>query len=91
MVCSDLPALREIAGGLAILVPPGDPTALALTLVSVNGAASGRRGRPTRARVPVQLASLCAGDRPGVPESPRLTRGTGKISQDSSDGHCDHP
>lgn len=48
MVCSDLPALREIAGGLAILVPPGDPTALALTLVSVNGAAGDPAGAAAR-------------------------------------------
>ena len=38
VVCSDLPALREVAGGLAILVPPGDPAALATALASVDGA-----------------------------------------------------
>ena len=37
VVCSDLPALREVAGGLATLVPPGDPTALATALSSVDG------------------------------------------------------
>jgi glycosyltransferase involved in cell wall biosynthesis len=38
VVCSDLPALREVAGGLATLVPPGDPAALATALASVEGA-----------------------------------------------------
>jgi glycosyltransferase involved in cell wall biosynthesis len=38
VVCSDLPALREVAGGLATLVPPGDPAALATALASVDGA-----------------------------------------------------
>ncbi|MBV9140247.1 MAG: glycosyltransferase family 4 protein [Pseudonocardiales bacterium] len=38
VVCSDLPALREVAGGLATLVPPGDPAALAAALASVDGA-----------------------------------------------------
>ncbi|MDQ3762087.1 MAG: glycosyltransferase family 4 protein [Actinomycetota bacterium] len=37
VVCSDLPALREIAGGLATLVPPGDPAALATALATVDG------------------------------------------------------
>ena len=32
VVCSDLPALREVTGGLATLVPPGDPAALATAL-----------------------------------------------------------
>lgn len=39
VVCSDLPALREIAGGLATLVPPGDPAALATALATVAEAA----------------------------------------------------
>ncbi len=38
VVCSDLPALREVAGGLATLVPPGDPAALATALASVEDA-----------------------------------------------------
>ncbi|HEU0087338.1 MAG TPA: glycosyltransferase family 1 protein [Pseudonocardiaceae bacterium] len=38
VVCSDLPALREIASGLATLVPPGDPTPLAAALGTVAGA-----------------------------------------------------
>ncbi len=38
VVCSDLPALREIAGGLATLVPPEDPAALAAALAAVTGA-----------------------------------------------------
>lgn len=37
VVCSDLPALREVSGGLATLVPPGDPSALARALASVDG------------------------------------------------------
>jgi glycosyltransferase involved in cell wall biosynthesis len=40
VVCSNLPALREVAGGHATLVPPGDVTALATALVTVSG--SGR-------------------------------------------------
>ncbi|MGH3900274.1 MAG: glycosyltransferase family 4 protein [Pseudonocardiaceae bacterium] len=39
VVCSDLPALREIAGGLATLVPPENPAVLATALASVDGAA----------------------------------------------------
>ena len=35
VVCSDVPALREITGGLATLVPPGDRVALAAALRSV--------------------------------------------------------
>ncbi|MGH3976201.1 MAG: glycosyltransferase family 1 protein, partial [Pseudonocardiaceae bacterium] len=35
--CSDLPALREIAGGLATFVPPEDPAALATALAAVAG------------------------------------------------------
>ncbi|HEX3787276.1 MAG TPA: glycosyltransferase family 1 protein [Pseudonocardiaceae bacterium] len=34
VVCSDVPALREVAGGQATLVPYGDPDALAAALVS---------------------------------------------------------
>jgi glycosyltransferase involved in cell wall biosynthesis len=37
VVCSDLPALREVAGGLATLVPAADPAALATALASVDG------------------------------------------------------
>lgn len=36
VVCSDLPALREVVGGLAALVPPGDPAALATALGAVQ-------------------------------------------------------
>jgi alpha-1,3-rhamnosyl/mannosyltransferase len=32
VVCSDIPALREVAGGATLLVPPGDPEALAAAL-----------------------------------------------------------
>jgi glycosyltransferase involved in cell wall biosynthesis len=38
VVCSDLPALREVAGGLAMLVPPGDPAALATALAITDDA-----------------------------------------------------
>jgi glycosyltransferase involved in cell wall biosynthesis len=38
VVCSDLPALREVAGGLAMLVPPGDPAALATALAIADDA-----------------------------------------------------
>jgi glycosyltransferase involved in cell wall biosynthesis len=38
VVCSDLPALREIAGGLAILVPPEDRAALATALALADSA-----------------------------------------------------
>jgi glycosyltransferase involved in cell wall biosynthesis len=48
VVCSDLPALREVAGGLAVLVPPGDPAALAMALASVNGAADDPAGAAAR-------------------------------------------
>ncbi|MGH3944800.1 MAG: glycosyltransferase family 4 protein [Pseudonocardiaceae bacterium] len=41
VVCSDLPALREIAGGLATLVPPEDPAALATALATVADAGDG--------------------------------------------------
>jgi glycosyltransferase involved in cell wall biosynthesis len=34
VVCSDVPALREVSGGLATLVAPGDPVALAAALDS---------------------------------------------------------
>ncbi|HEY6423590.1 MAG TPA: glycosyltransferase family 1 protein [Pseudonocardiaceae bacterium] len=37
VVCSDLPALREVAGGLATLVPPGDAAALAAALATLDG------------------------------------------------------
>ncbi|MGH3754361.1 MAG: glycosyltransferase family 4 protein [Pseudonocardiaceae bacterium] len=54
VVCSDLPALREVAGGLAMLVPPGDPAALAAALAVVNdadvdpAAAAARRAHAAR-------------------------------------------
>jgi glycosyltransferase involved in cell wall biosynthesis len=38
VVCSDLPALREITGGLATLVPPEDPAALAAALAGAGEA-----------------------------------------------------
>jgi glycosyltransferase involved in cell wall biosynthesis len=48
VVCSDLPALREIAGGLATLVPPGNPAALATALARVNGVAGDPAGADAR-------------------------------------------
>ena len=54
VVCSDLPALREIAGGLATLVPPGDRPALTAALCAVHTAgldpsgAAARRAHSTR-------------------------------------------
>ncbi|MGH3855777.1 MAG: glycosyltransferase family 4 protein [Pseudonocardiaceae bacterium] len=48
VVCSDLPALREVAGGLATLVPPGDPDALATALASVDGAGHDPAGAAAR-------------------------------------------
>ena len=35
VVCSDVPALREVGGGAVVLVPPGDPTALAGALTEL--------------------------------------------------------
>ncbi len=49
VVCSDLPALREVAGGLATLVPPADPAALAsalATVVASEVASDGAGGDP---------------------------------------------
>jgi glycosyltransferase involved in cell wall biosynthesis len=54
VVCSDLAALREIAGGLATLVPPGDPAALGTALAAADSAdgdlagASARRAHAAR-------------------------------------------
>ncbi|MDQ4105207.1 MAG: glycosyltransferase family 4 protein [Actinomycetota bacterium] len=54
VVCSDLPALREVAGGLATCVRPGDPAALAAALAAVDGvsvdpvAAAARRAHAAR-------------------------------------------
>jgi glycosyltransferase involved in cell wall biosynthesis len=48
VVCSDLPALREVAGGLAALVTPADSAALATALVRVEGAARDPAGAAAR-------------------------------------------
>jgi glycosyltransferase involved in cell wall biosynthesis len=48
VVCSDLPALREVAGGLAALVPPANSAALATALVRVEGAARDPAGAAAR-------------------------------------------
>ncbi|MGB8254923.1 MAG: glycosyltransferase family 1 protein, partial [Pseudonocardiaceae bacterium] len=48
VVCSDLPALREVTGGLATLVPPGNPAALATALASVDGTACDPAGANAR-------------------------------------------
>lgn len=48
VVCSNLPALREVAGGHATLVPPGDVAALATALVTVDGAGRDPAGAAAR-------------------------------------------
>jgi glycosyltransferase involved in cell wall biosynthesis len=54
VVCSDLPALREVAGGLATLVPPGDAGALGTALAIADsaghdpGGAAARRAHAAR-------------------------------------------
>jgi glycosyltransferase involved in cell wall biosynthesis len=54
VVCSNLPALREIAGGLATLVPPEDPAALATALAGAgdagwdSGSAAARQAHAAR-------------------------------------------
>jgi glycosyltransferase involved in cell wall biosynthesis len=40
VVCSDLPALREVAGGLTTLVPSEDPAALAAALAAADATSS---------------------------------------------------
>lgn len=48
VVCSDLPALREIAGGLANLVPVDDPAAVACALAAADRADGDRPGMALR-------------------------------------------
>lgn len=48
VVCSDVPALREVAGDLATLVPPGDPAALASALVAAQSAGGDPDGAAAR-------------------------------------------
>ena len=54
VVCSNLPALREVAGGHATLVPPGDVAALGAALITVSGSGrdpagtAGRRAQASR-------------------------------------------
>lgn len=48
VVCSDLPALREVAGELATFVPPGDCAALATALANVDGIGSDPVGAAAR-------------------------------------------
>jgi glycosyltransferase involved in cell wall biosynthesis len=48
VVCSDLPALREIAGGLANFVPADDPAALAVALTAADSADGDRAGVAAR-------------------------------------------
>lgn len=50
VVCSDLPALREVTGGEAFYIPPDDPRALADTVLRALD-----RGRETRA--PSQIST----------------------------------
>lgn len=48
VVCSNVPALREVASGLATLVPPGDVATLAAALATVDGAGADPAGAATR-------------------------------------------
>ncbi|MGH3916815.1 MAG: glycosyltransferase family 4 protein [Pseudonocardiaceae bacterium] len=48
VVCSDVPALREVAGGLATLVLPGDRAALTAALCWVDGANGDQAGTAAR-------------------------------------------
>jgi glycosyltransferase involved in cell wall biosynthesis len=48
VVCSNLPALREVADGHATLVPPGDATALATALSTISSAGSDPAGTAHR-------------------------------------------
>ncbi|MGH4027098.1 MAG: glycosyltransferase family 4 protein [Pseudonocardiaceae bacterium] len=48
VVCSDIPALREVTGGLATLVPPGDAAALGSALSSVLTTGSDAAGAAAR-------------------------------------------
>ena len=48
VVCSNLPALREVAGEHATLVPPGDVAALAAALITVSGSGSDAAGTAGR-------------------------------------------
>ncbi|MGH3686234.1 MAG: glycosyltransferase family 4 protein [Pseudonocardiaceae bacterium] len=48
VVCSDLPALREIAGEVALLVPAGDAAALAAALAVADGADGDPEGAAVR-------------------------------------------
>lgn len=48
VVCSNVPALREVSNGLATLVPPGDVAALAAALATVDDAGADPAGAATR-------------------------------------------
>lgn len=48
VVCSNVPALREVASGLATLVPPGDVATLAAALSTVADAGADPAGAATR-------------------------------------------
>jgi glycosyltransferase involved in cell wall biosynthesis len=40
VICSDIPVLAEVTAGAAVLVPPGDPAALAAALTDLLGNAT---------------------------------------------------
>ena len=97
VVCSDLPALREVAGGLATFVPPGDPDALRAALREATGrAGSGdQSGRPGS---PASSGSRTGGSGPsGTSESgagtgrPSEKRGSGTSSPGGSPAHREPP
>jgi glycosyltransferase involved in cell wall biosynthesis len=48
VVCSNVPALREVTSGLATLVPPGDVATLAAALSTVDDAGADPAGATTR-------------------------------------------
>ena len=48
VVASDLPALREVTGGVETYVPPGDAVALAAAILGVKGTDAGKEWAATR-------------------------------------------
>jgi glycosyltransferase involved in cell wall biosynthesis len=61
VVASDLPAVREVTGGLARLVPPADADALAGALAAeLAGPAGGRQRDAARARAATMTWARCA-------------------------------
>ena len=61
VVCSNLPALREVVDGHATLVPPGDVVALAAALITVCGSGRDPAGTARRRAHAAQLTwAACA-------------------------------